>query len=113
MSKIEKKSFDEPDSVREFVAKGHADLLELRGYRFERHTYEPGWRWSVDVAPVIGTEICQVPHLRYIISGRMCVEMTDGETAEAGPGEIVWIEPGHDGWVIGDEKCITLDYMLD
>lgn len=113
MSQIEKKSFDNPDDVREFAAKGHAEILEIRGHRFERHIYHPGWRWSVDVAPVMGTDLCQVRHLRYIIRGRMCVEMIGGELAEAAPGEVVWIEPGHDGWVVGDETCVTLDYIID
>jgi quercetin dioxygenase-like cupin family protein len=46
----------------------------------------------------------------YIMAGRMRVRMNDGTEAEAGPGEVVHIAPGHDAWVVGDENCVFLDF---
>jgi quercetin dioxygenase-like cupin family protein len=44
------------------------------------------------------------------MSGRMRVVMNDGTEAEAGPGDVVHIEPGHDAWVVGNEDCVFLDF---
>lgn len=110
---IESKSFDRPDRVREFLGKGRAEVVELRGYRLERHVHEPGWQWSVHVGPTAGSSVCKNTHLRYVISGRMRIRPDEGEEVEAGPGDLVWIEPGHDGWVVGDEACVTLDFIVD
>jgi uncharacterized cupin superfamily protein len=57
-----------------------------------------------------GTESCQVAHTGYIVSGRLSVRMDDGTEAVAGPGNAVAISPGHDGWVVGDEPCVMLDW---
>lgn len=36
--------------------------------------------------------------------------MDDGTEAEAGPGDAVLIEPGHDAWTVGNESCVVLDF---
>jgi quercetin dioxygenase-like cupin family protein len=51
-----------------------------------------------------------VTHLVYVVSGRMGVQTEDGTHAEMGPGDVVYIPPGHDGWVIGDEPCVVVDF---
>ena len=43
-----------------------------------RGRFEPGWRWSVNVKPIAGTDSCQALHTGYVISGRMAVRMEDG-----------------------------------
>jgi quercetin dioxygenase-like cupin family protein len=73
-------------------------------------TFEPGWRWSLHVKPLAGTGSCQASHLMYIVSGRMAVVMDDGTTGEVGPGDVVAIAPGHDGWVVGNEACVAVDF---
>jgi len=35
--------------------------------------------------------------------------MDDGTEAEVGPGDVVYIAPGHDAWIVGDEACIMDD----
>jgi hypothetical protein len=75
-----------------------------------RATFQPGWRWSVDVKPVAETELCQVTHTGYVLSGREVVRMADGTEVELGPGDAFVIGPGHDAWVIGDQPCVTLDF---
>lgn len=34
-----------------------------------RGTLEPGWRWSEQVKPLVGTEGCQPRHIHYVVSG--------------------------------------------
>jgi hypothetical protein len=110
MAGLEAKSFDRPDETRPFAGHGHADVVTLGGSAVARGTFEPGWRWSVDVKPIAGTASCQASHAGYMVAGRMRVRMDDGTEAEAGPGEAVMIAPGHDAWVVGDEPCIFVDF---
>ena len=110
MAGIEVKSLDAPDETRPFADKGQADVVTIGGGTVLRGTFEPGWRWSDHVKPIAGTESCQSPHFLYMLSGRMKVVMDDGTEGEAGPGDVVRIEPGHDAWVVGEETCEAVDF---
>ncbi len=59
-------------------------------------TIEPGWRFTEHTSPVVGTELCEMFHIKYFIEGRFGVAMEDGTEMEFGPGEIAIIDPGHD-----------------
>jgi hypothetical protein len=110
MAALEGKSFDSPDEVRPFQANGQVELVNLSSGPVGRGTFEPGWKWSNDVKPLAGTDSCQVPHVGYILSGRMLVRMDDGSEHEYGPGEAFNMPPGHDAWTVGDEACVVLDF---
>jgi quercetin dioxygenase-like cupin family protein len=110
MERLERKTFDSPDETRTMSGMGTVELLEIGGMTVGKATFEPGWRWSEHVKPIAGTESCQVAHLGYILSGRQGVRMDDGTELEFGPGDMVAIPPGHDGWVIGDEPSVVLDF---
>jgi SAM-dependent methyltransferase len=105
----EQKGFAQPDEVREF-ANGRAEILNIGGSEIGRFVFEPGWRWSNDVKPIAGTPSCEKRHFQYTVSGRLGVRMDDGTEFELGPGDVALIEPGHDGWVIGDEPAVILDW---
>jgi quercetin dioxygenase-like cupin family protein len=107
---LEKKSFRTPDEVRPMADKGHVELLKIGAGVVGKVTFEAGWRWSEHVKPIAGTDSCQVPHLVYILSGHQKVVMDDGTELDVGPGDVVAIPPGHDGWVIGAEPCVALDF---
>jgi hypothetical protein len=109
MDKMLKKNFGVPDETRR-VPKATVEVLKLNDTQVIRNTFEPGWRWSESVKPIAKTETCQVYHLLYILSGRLGASMADGSVAEFGPGEVGVIPPGHDGWVIGNEACVNLDF---
>jgi hypothetical protein len=76
-----------------------------------RATFEPGWRWSECVKPIAGTPSCQVAHLGYMVQGRMRIKMDDGSEEEIGPGEVAMIPPGHDAWIVGNERCVIIDFQ--
>jgi len=40
----------------------------------------------------------------------MGVRHDDGSEAELGPGDAYVIEPGHDAWVIGDERFVGFEF---
>ena len=105
----EQKNFGQPDETREFP-NGRAEILKIGDGEVGRYTFEPGWRWSNDVKPVAGTESCEVPHFQYHVSGRLGIRMDDGTEFVAGPGDITSLPAGHDGWVVGDEPAVVIDW---
>lgn len=107
--RLQRRRFTEPSDVRTFP-RGRVDVVELEDTVIGRMTYEPGWRWSVDVKPVAGTDLCQYHHLGVTTSGRLRVQMPDGTELEIGPGEVFEIPPGHDAWVVGDEPWVSVDF---
>jgi ketosteroid isomerase-like protein len=96
--------------TRTFAAHGHAVLGSAGGLTLLKGTFEPGWRWSTDVAPIAGTSSCQVRHLGYAISGEMQVQMDDGTTITVRGGDLFDLPAGHDAWVVGDEPCVMVDF---
>ena len=97
------------DEVREFP-KGKLEFATVGGTMIGRATFEPGWRWSESVKPIAGTDSCQVPHHGYVVSGRIGIKMDDGTEFEAGPGDAYDIPAGHDGWVIGNDAYVGVDF---
>jgi quercetin dioxygenase-like cupin family protein len=112
MGRIVRKSLDSPDEVRKFGGDtGQVELITVEGGMVGRATFMPGWRWSEHVKPIAGTDSCQMAHVGYQVSGRMGVRLDDGEEMEYGPGDFVSIPAGHDGWVIGDEPAVIIDWQ--
>jgi uncharacterized cupin superfamily protein len=107
---VEVKSFDSPDETRPFEGKGRADVAVVAGQPVARGTFEPGWKWSMNVKPIAQTDSCEVSHIGYCVSGRMKVQMDNGSEHEIGPGEVAAIPPGHDAEVVGDEPCVWIDF---
>src|SRR4051812_23691198 len=99
--------------TRTFAAHGHAVLGSAGGLTLLRGVFEPGWKWSTDVAPLAGTTSCQIRHLGYVISGRMQVRMDDGSESTVEAGDLFDLPAGHDAWVVGDEPCVMVDYSSD
>jgi hypothetical protein len=110
VSRLETRSMDEPDERRS-PDKTTVDVVNLEGVTLGRFTFQPGWRWSECVKPVVGTDSCQVSHAGYAISGRIAVRLNDGTEAEISGGTAYTIPPGHDAWVEGDEPFIGLEVM--
>jgi len=110
MAGLERKRFDAPDDKRPFQDKGHVEIVNIGDGAVGRATFEPGWKWSDHVKPIAGTDSCQAAHVGYVISGRQLVHMDDGTELEIGPGDVVSIPAGHDGWTVGDEPCVVLDF---
>lgn len=104
------KRFENPDEVRTFE-KGKFELIQIGGMTIGRATYEPGWKWSLHVGKAQGAKSCQVEHVGVVISGRATAAMDDGRVIEMKPGDVFYIAPGHDSWVVGDEPYVSLHLM--
>ncbi len=106
---LEVKNIGSPDERRN-LGRGVLEVVDLPGAAITRATFQPGWRWSADVAPLVGTPSCPVAHTGYIVSGRFHVRMDDGRGYDFGPGDAHFVAPGHDAWVLGDEACVAIDF---
>lgn len=106
----EHKSFARPDEVRQFP-NGLVEILAIGGGEVGRLVLQPGWRWSIDVKPLAGTETCTAPHFQYHLSGTLGILMDDGTEIIAGPGDITSLPEGHDAWVVGDEPVVAIDWF--
>jgi class 3 adenylate cyclase len=109
VARLQRRRFPESQDVR-VTPRGRVEIVELDDRVVARIQWEPGWRWSVDVKPIAGTQTCQSHHVGISISGRLRVQMADGVELEIGPGDVFEIPPGHDAWVVGDEPCVTIDF---
>ena len=109
MSTVSTKSLDKPDETRQFP-NGSTELVTVGSTMLARSHLEPGWRWSNDVKPIAGTDRCMILHTGYCVSGSLMVQAEDGTETQIGPGDAFVIEPGHDGWVVGDAPYIAVDF---
>jgi hypothetical protein len=85
-----------------------ADEVPAGRARVKRVTYPPGWRWRTHMQPVTGTDWCQHAHVGFLAQGALVVEYADGCRNEFTAPAAVVVEPGHDGWVVGDEPAVFL-----
>jgi quercetin dioxygenase-like cupin family protein len=106
---MEKQNLTQPGDVIRFE-KGELATVSVGGATVARAVFEPGWRWSTHVGAGMGQTLCQVPHLGYVESGWLAVEMSDGNRIELGPGDTAYIPAGHDGWTVGTERCVFLEF---
>ncbi len=103
--------FEAPDETRVFQ-KGKFEIVHIGGLTVGRATYQPGWKWSVHVAPTAGTKLCEVEHVGLVVSGRAVAAMSEDEIIELTPGMLFYIPPRpHDSWVVGDETYISLHFL--
>jgi mannose-6-phosphate isomerase-like protein (cupin superfamily) len=110
VSKFEVKSHDTPDEVRT-PSKTRVEVVRLEGFTMGRFIFQPGWRWSECIKPVVKTHACQNSHVGYAVSGRLAVVDQDGSKKSISPGESYTIPPGHDAWVEGNEPFVCIEVI--
>ena len=104
------KRFAAADETRTFE-KGRFEIVRVGGMTIGRATYEPGWRRSVPVGAQLGQTMCEVEHVGMVVSGCATAAMRDGRVIEMRAGDVFYIGPGHDSWVVGDEPYVSLHFM--
>ena len=104
------KRFENPDETRIFE-KGKFELVQIGGMTIGRATYEPGWKWSQHVGKAMGALSCYVEHVGIVVSGCATAAMDDGRIIEMRAGDVFYIPPGHDSWVVGNEPYVSLHFM--
>ena len=89
---------------------GHEELVDVDGTSVGLTTFEPGWRWSNDLRPIVGTERCPFVHRGYVLAGNLHVELDGGDILDLQAGDVFVIPANHDAWVVGDEAVSLLDW---
>ena len=108
VTRLRRASFNEAAAERP-LSRGAGALVNVGPLAVGRAVLSPGWRWSTDVKPLVGTASCQAHHLHILTRGRFAVEMDDGERAIFEPGDVFDIPPGHDAWVEGADEVELYD----
>ena len=94
---------------------GHV-LLEVGkagNARVKRMVYPAGFKWSRDMKPVVGTDLCMHAHVGFLVHGEIHIEYPDGCVIEHRAPQIIVIEPGHDGWVVGKEPVVMIEFDFE
>jgi hypothetical protein len=81
--------------------------------RVKRMVYPAGFRWSVDMKPIVGTDLCMHAHVGFLASGEIHIEYADGCVVEHKAPQIVAIDPGHDGWVVGRQPVVLIEFDFE
>ena len=108
MSRFLRSSLNDP-ALRRDLPRYEGQLARVGPLAIGRARLEPGWRWSVDIKPIVGTPLCMLHHVHVLLAGRLGAQLDDGEEAAFEAGDVFDIPPGHDAWVIGDEPVVILD----
>ena len=108
MAGVEALDFDSPDETRR-PDKTRVDVIRVGGTTAARMTFEPGWKWSECVKPVVGTTAARST-TSASFSPALHITHEDGSEADIGPGDAYVIEPGHDASVVGDETFVALEF---
>lgn len=94
---------------------GHVQLEVGRAgaARVKRMIYPAGFHWKKDMKPVTGTELCMHAHVGFLVHGEIHIEYADGCIVEHKAPQIIAIEPGHDGWVVGKKSVVLIEFDFE
>lgn len=95
------------------VAGVQMDAVRAGAGRVKRLIYPPGFRWSTHMKPLVGTDVCQHAHVGFLARGHIAGRYPDGCEFEFVAPQIVVIEPGHEGWVIGSEPAVLIEFDFE
>ena len=89
------------------------DVGRAGAARVKRMVYPAGFRWSTHMKPVVGTDRCMHAHVGFLVQGEIHIEYADGCVVEHKAPQIVAIEPGHDGWVVGRTPVVLIEFDFE
>ena len=89
------------------------DIVPAGAGRVKRIIYAPGFRWSTHMKTLVGTDLCQHAHVGFLARGQIHIQYADGCIREFAAPQVVAIEPGHDGWVVGNEPAVLIEFDFE
>ena len=110
MATVEAKSFSRDADEVATPNNARVETVNVLGQRVMRLTVQPGWKWSEDIKPMVGTDSCQAKHVGVIIEGSIMCRHDDGSEITYSAGDAYAIEPGHDAWVVGDSQAVAYEF---
>src|SRR5207244_12475426 len=100
-------------ATHRYLGRVRLDVGRAGDARVKRMIYPAGFRWSTDMKPVVGTDLCMHAHVGFLARGEIHIEYADGCTQEFVAPQVVAIEPGHDGWVVGDDPAVVVEFDFE
>ncbi len=94
---------------------GHVrlDVGRAGAARVKRMVYPAGFKWSVDMKPVVGTDLCMHAHVGFLARGEIHIEYADGCVVEHRAPQIIERINGQDGWVVGKEPAVLIEFDFE
>ena len=110
MAGVEVKSFDNADEVNNNFNNAKIEAVKVGDQRVMKLTLQPGWQWSKDIKPKVGGDSCQAKHLACNSQDYCIATHNDGTEMTYKAGDAYAIQPGHDGWVVGNEPAVVYEF---
>lgn len=89
------------------------DVAPAGDGRVKRMIYPPGFRWSTHMKGLVGTDLCMHAHVGFLARGRVQIRYADGCTVDYVAPQVVAIDPGHDGSVVGGEPAVLIEFDFE
>ncbi len=100
-------------ATHRYIGHVRLDIGRAGAARVKRMIYPPGFRWAKDMKPVTGTDLCMHAHVGFLARGEIHIEYADGCIVEHKAPQVVAIQPGHDGWVVGKEPVVLIEFDFE
>jgi hypothetical protein len=102
-----------PGAERRDFAGVQLDTVPAGNARVKRAIYPVGFHWARDIKPHVGTETCMHAHVGFLARGHIHMEFPDGCTLDYVAPQVIVIEPGHDGRVVGNEPAVVIEFDFE
>jgi hypothetical protein len=89
------------------------DMFRAGKGRVKRMIYPPGFNWDAHLKEVVGTEFCMHAHVGFLAHGEIHVRFQDGKVEEFKAPQFVAVEPGHQGWVVGNDPAVLIEFDFE
>ena len=110
MASLERKNFETEADEVSTPNNARVETVNVLGQRVMKLTVQPGWKWSQDIKPVVGTDSCQATHTGIIVEGKVHCVCDDGSEATYSVVESYAISHRHDPWVVGDKPTFVYEF---
>ena len=100
-------------AVRREVGGVQVDVVKTGDARVKRIVYPQGFRWSKNLKDIVGTPLCMHAHVGFLASGEIDIQYADGTIEKFVAPQAVAIAPGHDGWVVGTEPAVLIEFDFE
>jgi hypothetical protein len=89
------------------------DVARTGACRVKRLIYPPGFHWAKDLSALMGSKYCMHAHVGFMAHGQINVRFADGCVVEYKAPKFVQVEPEHEGWVVGDEPAVLIEFDFE
>jgi hypothetical protein len=89
------------------------DTFRAGNARVKRMIYPQGFNWRADLQETIGSTLCEHAHVGFLAQGEMHVRFENGDIEIFKAPQFVAVQPGHEGWVVGDKPAVLVEFDFE